>query len=166
MEKSGDQRMQKVINFTIILVILLMIVPLQAQLKSQVQKPLGVEKAIQIPGVGSKSLGLNFIDPNRFFMDHSYSLSYSSYGGGSSIGVYQNQMSYIFSDKLMLRTRLGFMHNPLSLGSNTMTPTNMMDNLIYGIDLNYRPRENTLFRIRFDKSPYYYRSGFYPYGYY
>ena len=47
-----------------------------------------------------------------------------------------------------------------------MTPGNMMDKLIYGFDLNYQPKDNVFLNIRFDKSPYYYRSGFYPYGYY
>ena len=158
--------MRKVINLIIIALVILAVLPLNAQLKSQIPKPLGVEDAIQIPGLGSKSLGLNFIDPDRFFMNHSYSLTYSSFGGGSSMGVYQNQMSYIFSDKLMLRTRLGFIHNPLNMGSQTMTPGNMMDKLIYGFDLNYQPKDNVFLNIRFDKSPYYYRSGFYPYGYY
>ncbi len=158
--------MRKVINLAVIAFILGATLPLQAQLKSQLPKPLGVEDAIQIPGLGSKSLGLNFIDPDRFFMNQSYSLSYSSWGGGSSMGVYQNQMSYIFSDKLMLRTRLGFMHDPLNMGSNTMSPTNLTDKLIYGFDLNYQPKDNVFFNIRFDKAPYYYRSGFYPYGYY
>jgi len=139
--------------------------PLQAQLKSQLPKALAVEDAIQIPGVGSNSSLLSFIDPNRFFMNQSYSLSYSSFGGGSSMGVYQNQMSYIFSDKLMMNARLGLMHDPLSIGSYSTGQTNLMDNLIYGFDLSYKPKDNVFFSIRFDKRPYYSRSGFYPYGY-
>jgi len=139
--------------------------PLQAQLKSQLPKALAVEDAIQIPGVGSNSSLLRFIDPTRFFMNQSYSLSYSSFGGGSSMGVYQNQMSYIFSDKLMMNARLGLMHDPLSIGSYSTGQTNLMDNLIYGFDLSYKPKDNVFFSIRFDKRPYYSRSGFYPYGY-
>ena len=157
--------LKKVSEIFVIVVVICSLVPLPAQLKSQVSKPLPVEKAIRIPGIGSTKLGINFLDPNRFFMNQSYSLSYSSWGGRSaSMGIYQNSMSYIFSDKLALRTRIGFMHDPLSM--NTMTnQNNLMDNLIYGADLVYRPKKNMMFNIRFDKSPYYYRSRFYPYGY-
>lgn len=158
--------MQKLTAFITIVILVGAIFPVHAQLKSQLPRPLAVEEAIQIPGVGSNNSSvLSFIDPNRFFMSQSYSLSYSSFGGGSSMGIYQNQMSYLFSDKLMVRARLGFMHNPLGIGAYSNQPTDLMDNLIYGFDLNYQPKENVRFNIRFDKSPYYYRSGFYPYGY-
>lgn len=140
-------------------------VSLPAQLKSQLPKPIAMEDAIRIPGINSTNLGINFIDPNRFFMNQSYSLSFSSWGGNSaSMGIYQNSMSYIFSDKLLLNTRIGFVHDPLNIGMMT-NQTNLMDNMTYGADLTYRPKENVMFKIRFDKSPYYHRSGFYPYGY-
>jgi len=158
--------MGKFIRLILIVLLLAGMFPLQAQLKSQLPRPLAVEEAIQIPGVGSNNSLLSFIDPDRFFMNQSYSLSYSSFGGGTSMGIYQNQMSYIFSDKLMLNARLGFMHNPLGIGSYSAGQTNLMDNLIYGFDINYRPKDNVFFSLRFDKSPYYYRSGFYPYNRY
>ncbi len=158
--------MRKSMTFIAIVMLAGGILPLQAQLKSQLPKPLAVEDAIQIPGVRSTNNSvMSFIDPNRFFMDQSYSLSYSTFGGGTSMGIYQNQMTYLFSDKLMMRARLGFMHNPLGIGDYSNQQTTMMDNLIYGFDLNYTPKENLHFNIRFDKRPYYYRSGFYPYGY-
>ena len=157
--------MRKITCLITIILLLVGVLPLQAQLKSQLPKPLTVEDAIQIPGAGSNNSLLSFIDPNRFFMNQSYALSYSSYGGGSSMGVYQNQMSYIFSEKLMMNARLGFMHNPLGIGNYTTNQTNLMDNLIYGFDLSYKPKDNVFFNIRFDKRPYYSRSGFYPYGY-
>jgi len=156
--------MRKITGLVTIVLLLLGMLPLQAQLKSQLPKPLAVEDAIQIPGVGSNNSLLSFINPDRFFMNQSYSLSYSSFGGGSSMGIYQNQMSYIFSDKLMMNARLGLMHDPLNLGAYSTGQTNLMDNLIYGFDLSYRPKDNVIFNIRFDKRPYYYRSGFYPYG--
>ncbi|MDO9547641.1 MAG: hypothetical protein Q7J65_01575 [Candidatus Marinimicrobia bacterium] len=157
--------MRKITGLMTIVLLLVGMLPLQAQLKSQLPKALAVEDAIQIPGVGSNNSLIGFIDPDRFFMNQSYSLSYSSFGGGTSMGVYQNQMSYVFSDKLMMNTRLGFMHNPLGIGSYSTGQTNLMDNLIYGFDLSYRPKDNVFFNIRFDKTPYYYRSGFYPYDY-
>ena len=136
---------------------------LQAQLKSQIEPPLSVERSIQIPGLGSTSLGLNFLDPSRFSMHHSYSLSYMSFGNQSaSMGIYQNVMSYVFSDKLVLNGHFGFMHDPLKMG-NSATTTNLMDNMIYGAELSYRPKDNVLLNVRFDKVPYYSRYGYYPY---
>jgi hypothetical protein len=158
--------LRKAINLIIVVTVLVAGADLRAQLKSQLPQDISVSEAIQIPGVGSTSSALGFIDPNRFFMHQSYSLSFLSWGGGSaSMGVYQNTMSYIFSEKLAMNARLGFIHNPLSIGSLT-NQSNLMDNLIYGADLIYRPKDNTILRISFDKSPYYRRSGFYPYGYY
>lgn len=156
--------MRKITGLVTIVLLLVGMLPLQAQLKSQLPRPLAVEDAIQIPGVGSNNSLLSFINPDRFFMNQSYSLSYSSFGGGSSMGIYQNQMSYIFSDKLMMNARLGLMHDPLNLGSYATRQTNLMDNLIYGFDLSYRPKDNVFLNIRFDKRPYYYHSGFYPYS--
>ena len=157
--------MQKTIRLVTCILSLAAVFPLWAQLKSQLPKPLAVEKAIQIPGVGANNSILGFINPDRFFMNQSYSLSYSSYGGGSSLGVYQNQMSYIFSDKLMVNARLGFMHDPLGMNYSA-GQTNLMDNLIYGFDVSYRPKDNVFFNIRYDRTPYYYRSRFYPYNRY
>lgn len=158
--------LRKTINLIVVGIFWAAGIGLQAQLKSQLPQAISVSEAIRIPGVGSVRSALGFIDPNRFFMHQSYSLSYSSWGGGSaSLGVYQNNMSYIFSEKLAMNARLGFVHNPLNLGSMT-TQSNMIDNLIYGADLIYRPKDNTILSISFDKNPYYYRSRFYPYGYY
>ena len=156
--------MRKTIRVIIGIIIIMAGFSLQAQLKSQLPRPLAVEDAIQIPSAASKGSLLNFIDPDRFFMNQSYSLTYSSYGGGMSMGIYQNQMSYIFSDKLMMNARLGFVHNPFGTGSYSQGQTNLMNNLIYGFDLSYRPKDNVSFNLRFDKTPYYYHSGFYPYG--
>ncbi|RKY61608.1 MAG: hypothetical protein DRP96_02770, partial [Candidatus Neomarinimicrobiota bacterium] len=86
---KGYQTMRKTIRLIIGIIIIMTGFSLQAQLKSQLPRPLAVEDAIQIPPAASKGSLLNFIDPDRFFMNQSYSLTYSSYGGGMSMGIYQ-----------------------------------------------------------------------------
>jgi len=154
---------KKWISLLLAIVFIWAVYPLQAQLRSQIKPSLSVERSIQIPGLGSTSLGLSFLDPSRFSMNHSYSLSYMSFGKQSaSMGIYQNVMSYVFSDKLVLNGHFGFMHDPMKMG-NSATTTNLMDNLIYGAELTYRPKDNVLLNVRIDKAPYYSRYGYYPY---
>ncbi|RKY55579.1 MAG: hypothetical protein DRP89_03005 [Candidatus Neomarinimicrobiota bacterium] len=154
-------------KFVKIFLIIFLIMPLgliEAQFKSQLKEKPSVEKSIKIPNVGPSSSGFSLLDPNRFFMNQSYSLSYMSFGKSStSLGIYQNRMSYIFSDKLTLNGHIGFIHNPLQMGinNNSMNPIN---NIIYGAELNYHPKENLFLNIRFDKVPLYYRYGMMPYG--
>lgn len=158
--------MRNVLVLFIVCVLIGLTVNLSAQLKSQVIEPQSVEDRIRVPGLGSSLLGLNLLNPDRFFMNHYYSLSMMTAGNSSmSMGVYQNSMSYIFSDQLQLNARIGFVHDPLHLGENSMQ-MDPMDNLIYGADLIYRPKENVLFNIRFDKVPYTYRVRTSPFGYY
>ena len=154
-------------KFVSLFLIILLVTPLgliKAQFKSQLKEKPSVEKSIQIPGIGPSSLGFSLFDSHRFFMNQSYSLSYMSFGKTSaSLGIYQNRMSYIFSDKLTLSGRVGFIHNPLQMGinNNSMNPIN---NIIYGAELNYHPKDNLFLNVRFDKVPMYYRYGMMPYG--
>lgn len=151
-----------------IMLVFLVILPLgltYAQLKSQIKEAPSVEKSIRVPGIGSSSLGLNLFDPNRFNINHSYSLSFMNMGNNPvSMGIYQNQMSYIFSENLILNAKLGFIHNPLQMGMN-QRQTNLFDNLIYGAELMYRPKENVILNIEFDSYPSLYRYGLSPYNY-
>lgn len=57
-------------------------------------------------------LGLN---PARFSMHQSYSLSYLSYGGkGFSQGVYLNTMQYQLADPLRVQVQWGVAHQPFA----------------------------------------------------
>jgi len=153
-------------NYKSILIIILFLLTInlgQAQLKTQVREQPTVEQAIRIPGLSQNSFGLNLFDPSRFFMRQSYSLAMGIGGHNTaSQAMYLNNMTYIFSEKLLLNARIGFTHDPLKLGNNQYQSYDALDNLIYGADLTYRPKENMLFKISFDKRPHYYS----PYSYY
>ncbi|MFH1214703.1 MAG: hypothetical protein V1681_11480 [Candidatus Neomarinimicrobiota bacterium] len=136
-----------------------------AQLKSQIQESPSIAEVIRMPGLAPSLSNLSLFDPSRFSMRQSYSLSLATSGGQSaSLGMYQNSMSFLLSEKWLLNTRFGFIHDPLKLGGMNMMNTNLFNNLIYGADLTYRPKENVVFNIRFDRMPYYSSYGYrYPY---
>ncbi|MFA4838050.1 MAG: hypothetical protein WC703_01060 [Candidatus Neomarinimicrobiota bacterium] len=139
----------------------------RGQLKSQIRETASVEQNIKIPGIGSSLLGLGFLDKSRFSMRQSYSLSFATFGKQSrscGMGVYQNNFSYLFSDKLMMNGRVGFYHDPLKIG-NTQLSQNLMDNISYGADIIYRPKENVLLNFSFDRAPATYQYGYGPYSY-
>lgn len=149
--------MQRLLKVCLIIFVLLPVGLLQAQLKSQLPEKPSVKESIKIPGVGPSSFGISLLDPDRFVMNHSYSLSFINSGNYStSLGIYQNLMSYAFSEKLWLNTRIGFMHNPLMMGTYNNS-SNLLNNMIYGAELNYRPKDNVFLNVRFDSVPMYYR---------
>jgi len=157
---NDGAKMKKNLIITVVLMIGLGTSSGLAQLKSQLAQLPTIGEAIHLPGLSSLS-NFSLFDPSRFSMHQSYSMSFMSGGGQSaSLGVYQNSMSFLLSNKLMLNTRFGFYHDPFKLGNTTTTNSYMFNNLIFGADLTYRPKENVLFSIRFDRSPYY------SYGYY
>jgi hypothetical protein len=163
-KRNGDFMKAKILSAILILTI--MMVPLgmlQAQLKSQIPTSVSVEDHLRVPGIGSTSLGLNLFSADRFSMHHSYSLSLMSVGKSSaSVGIYQNHMSYLISDKMMLNARVGIVHDPLKLGNQQLN-FNLKENLFYGADLIYRPNDKMLLNISFDKVPPMYRYNYYPY---
>jgi len=133
-----------------------------AQLKSQIYQPPTIGEAIHLPGLSSSLSNFSLFDPSRFSMQQSYSMSFMTSGGQSaSLGIYQNAMSFLLSNKLTLNTRFGFFHDPFKLGNLSTSNGNMLNNLIYGADLIYQPKENTTFILRFDRRPYYNSYGYY-----
>ncbi|MCF7885516.1 MAG: hypothetical protein K9M80_03390 [Candidatus Marinimicrobia bacterium] len=151
-------------GLVILTLAILMSIGCFAQYKTQVQEHPTLEKAIKLPGQ-TNTTGLNLFDPNRFSMDQSYSMMMGIGGSNSgSMGMYMNNMSYIFSKNLILNAKLGFVHNPLQMG-NTVN-NNMANNLIYGADVLYKPTENMRLQISFSKRPYTSRYFYNPYRYY
>lgn len=159
---NDGAKMKKYLLAAIILAVCLGPTTGLTQLKSQIQQSPTLGEAIRLPGLASSLSNFSLFDPSRFSMHQSYSMSFATSGGQSaSMGVYQNSMSFLLSNKLVLNTRFGFYHDPLKLGNMSTTNANMLDNLIYGADLIYRPKENATFILRFDRTPHYYSYGYY-----
>jgi len=93
------------------------------------------------------------IDPAKFEMSHSYSLSYLSSGDQSTnVGLYLNTMTYRFSDPLLMQLRIGYMHQPL--GGNHHTLSSQQGTVfLQGAHLLYRPGKNMLISIDYESYP-------------
>jgi len=60
-------------------------------------------------------IGLLGLNPSRFSMQQSYSISYMSYGGkGFSQGMYLNTMQYQVADPLRVQVQWGVAHQPFA----------------------------------------------------
>jgi len=149
-------------NLRIVAILFLMLpVICFGQLKKDVTKP-NISNTLTSAAYSNGLLG--FLDPSKFEMSHSFSMSYMAFGsGGMMVNTYLNTMNYRFSDKLFLTTNLGIMNSPYnSFGKNSaLNQTQFFG----GAGLTYLPSKNTVISIRFESTPYLYqpyvRSPFY-----
>jgi hypothetical protein len=123
-----------------------------AQLKSDMGKP-SVAKDLKYNYANNSLFG--FLDPTRLDMHHSFSMSYMTMGKTNAmVNMYMNNMSYRFSDKWMLLTRLGIMNSPY----NSLPQDSYLNDtkLFGGAELRFTPSEKTMISLSFDTTPYYY----------
>ncbi len=87
------------------------------------------------------------IDPSRFKMTQSYSLSFLS-GGNRSFnqGLYLNTLQYQIADPLTAVLQVGYLHQPL--GGAGLTGSSAGQFFISGASLEYKPANGT--RLFFD----------------
>ena len=112
------------------------------------------------PGTSAESIGENryeskfsLLDPNRFSMSHSYSLSYFSGGGdGQMIGLYINSMKYQLSNSIDVSVKLGWLHQPSNMFSQNRGVTDY-GTVLPNFQLQYHPSEKFKFMISFESIP-------------
>ncbi|MFZ5516745.1 MAG: hypothetical protein ACOY90_08920 [Candidatus Zhuqueibacterota bacterium] len=94
-----------------------------------------------------------FLDPSKFSMSHSVSMSYFSVGGsGIAQNMYLNTMSYQIADPLLLRVQWGVQNYPF----NNLAKDNPLFQsgfFLSGAELNYKPSDNMEFKIQFSRMP-------------
>ena len=135
-----------------ICVLVLILVPVlgMAQLKKDIPQP-------NISGtLNSSLLNSALLDPSKFSMHHSFSMSYFTMGGTDMmLNTYVNTLNYSFSENLFLTTRLGIMASPY----NNLPGDNALANgqFFGGAELKYLPTENTVISLKFESVPYMYR---------
>jgi hypothetical protein len=97
-------------------------------------------------------IGFIGLDPTRFSMHHSFSLSYTSLGGrGYSQGVYLNTMSYRFSDPLHVSVQWGILNQPLSsLGAPSLYQSGFF---FSGASVEYKPSKDLSFGLQINHTP-------------
>lgn len=107
---------------------------------------------------GTSLFGLNSAN---FQMNHSYSLSYSSFGNnGLALGVYTNSLFYKFNNDLNVQADISVVHSPYS------TFGTEFQNSLNGIYLsraaiNYRPWKDFQINVQYQNIPNFYSPGYY-----
>ena len=100
-------------------------------------------------------MGTLFSD-EHFRMAHSYELSTSSFGGGSSMGMYTNTMQWQFNDAWAARADVSVVHQPFGgseAGLGASDGQNMRV-MLRNAEVAYRPNENMKFHFQVRQSPY------------
>ena len=142
-----------------ILILLILLMPLSvfAQFKSQTT-PMSLSDHLKSGQAGS--FGILGLDPSRFTMQHSYSMSYASLGGhGFTQGLYLNTMTYQFAMPLTVSLQLGMAHNPFQSAN---MPSLMQNGFfVSGAQVRYKPSKNTVLQFNFQQRPYQTYPGYY-----
>lgn len=98
------------------------------------------------------------IDPSKFSMSQSYSVSVMS-GSGKTFnqGLYLNTMEYKFSDPLVAKVSIGYMHQPF--GGPQLNQNSNGQVFLQQARLQYMPFRNTMITLDFQQvpGPYFWR---------
>lgn len=105
---------------------------------------------------------------NRFFnsieMSHSYSMNFSSFGGGyQNVNAYTNTLQFSLSPRLNGRVDVSFLHSPF--GGNLAQGQSSFQNqvVIQNAELNFKISEKAFIRFQYNQLPSGF--GYNPYGY-
>jgi len=116
-----------------------------------------------IPGLtlGNPSGGTTIfgIDLSKVDFQNSYSMSVSSFGDNTvAMGLLKSSFNYVINPQVSVQGFVGLAHSPFS----TFTPFEQkyagmqglsMNNIFYGGEITYRPKENLIFQIGISKTP-------------
>jgi len=141
--------------------LLLLIVPTFAFAQLKEDTKVDMATALTRPNKIQGLVGLIGLDPNKFSMSHSYSLSFVT-GGGHSFnqGLYLNTMSYRLFNPLTMYLQLGFAHQPFGqLGEKNLSGGNQF--FVSGAGLEYQPSENFKLQLEFRQQPYSFYNPYY-----
>ncbi len=117
-----------------------------AQLKKQ--ENVDMAKALTYPTKLQSIFGLIGLNPDKFSMSHSYTLSFTSVGGHSfSQGLYLNTMKYQLFNPLTMYLQIGFLNQPF--GGIGQSP---FGNKLFlsGAGFEFKPSES--FKVQFEYS--------------
>jgi hypothetical protein len=107
----------------------------------------------------------NWMNMLNMTMNHSYSMSFSSFGGQmQNLNAYTNSMLFDISNKLNAQVDLSFLHSPFGnsfMGDNSSLGSRI---IVESARLDYKLSENTHISLEFSQRPYGY-SPFSNYGY-
>lgn len=132
-------------NYLVLILLVAISIPAFGQLRSDVPMT-NIRESI-----AGRTEFASLFDPNRYQMNHSFSMSFLSMGGSPvSIGAYTNSFSFIVSPNMILNTQI-------SLVQPSVGGINNQGQLYYNVGLDYRASENSVFSFKINNYPTYYR---------
>ncbi len=157
--------MRNLLSLVLLVVLLGVTLPANAQLRDNVQSQ---QAEARLYGSDGPMFSLNqLFSPAHFKMGHSYEMSFGSFGNqSSSLGMYTNSMMFQFSDKLAARVDLSFAHSPFGSNNVMGDKSNQGQFFLRNAEVAYRPSEKVQLHLSVQQSPYgRYMSPYGGYGY-
>lgn len=142
----------------VIFLIMLMYVSVNAQFKDQTSN---VDIKSGIIKNYSSSL-FRFFNSDNFRMNHSFDISYQTFGSAGSLALttYTNSMFYKINDQLDIQADISLINSPYnSFGKNFSSKINGL--YLSRAQINYRPSENLSFTLQYRNFPVFYNSYYY-----
>ncbi|MEG8945750.1 hypothetical protein [Rosettibacter firmus] len=105
----------------------------------------------------------NFFKSENFKMNHTFDISYQTFGAAGSLALttYTNSMFYRINDKLNIQADISLVNSPFnSFGKEFSNKINGL--YLSRAQINYKPTENMSITFQYRNIPSYY----YPYNYY
>ena len=152
--------MRTTFSLLCLMVLLACATPAQAQLRADMKQPASVaiydDAQAEDGGFGQRleSLMGTLFSDDHFRMAHSYEMSMSSFGGGTSLGMYTNSMQWQFNDAWAARVDMSVAHQPFSGGMGFGEGGQNMRVFLRNAEVAYRPNENMSFHFQVRQSPY------------
>jgi len=126
--------------------------PAHAQLRETAQKNSSVVTQLYDTGSDATDALGNLFGAEDFRMNHSYQMSFSSFGGGtSSMGMYTNSMMWQFNSDLAARVDVGVSH---PLASNNAFGNQEPKVFLRNAEVAYTPSDNMKIHFQVRQSPH------------
>lgn len=124
---------------------------LSAQFKEESNKTVDLKKGMI--NNSPSSLFLDFLNPNNFSMNHSFSLSYSGFsGGGMALGVYTNSLAYKIADNFNIEADISLVNSPYNTFGKEFTDQ-LNGVYLSRLEMNYKPSDNFRVVLQYQQIP-------------
>lgn len=135
-------------------------IAINGQFRDELNKPTDIKSGILND---NSSNWFGFFNPDNFKMNHTFDVSFQSFGGFGNLALttYTNSMFYKFNDQLNIQADISLVNSPYNSFSKEFS--NRLNGLYLSrAQINYKPSENTSIILQYRSipggyySPYYY----------
>ncbi len=145
----------KKFTYFLLPVLLFLTVNANAQLRGDVSTPFDYQGNIVNSQSATVESKLASFFRNNITFSHSYSMSFSSFGGSyQNLNAYTNTMNIAFSERLQGRVDVSFFHSPFGGNSTFNSGLDQPQVMISNAELNYKISDNANIRLQYRRTPY------------